>query len=471
MPNTSTPALNFWASVSVIIGSIIGSGIFINPAIMAGQTGSPLSLIAVWIVGGLFSLLGALIYAELGAMMPETGGLYIFFKKIFGELTGFLYGWAAFSVINTASIAAIAYTCAIYVGYFVQLPECSSTIIQQTAIHVPFIGTLFPMENIGVKIVAMLIIIGLTYLNSISLKISALFQNVSTLVKVAAILLIVVGIFFSGNGSIQNFAHGDVAKSNIDWMSGMIAAMAGAFYAYDGWINIVSMAGEVKNPQRNIPKSLLTGVAVCIGVYVLVNVAYIYMLPIDKMAASKLVATDATTLAIGNIGSSIIAMLIIITTLGAVNGNIMCTCRITYAMAKDNLFWKKIGEEHPNKKTPIPALWLHGLWTCIFVLTATFNMLAEMFVFITWLAYGLGAVGIFLLRKKQPQQHRPYKMFAHPATTIFFIAFVFFFCTFTVYSDIKNFINHTQPVINSVLGLLITALGLPVYYWFRRKKI
>ena len=119
----------------------------------------------------------------------------------------------------------------------------------------------------------------------------------------------------------------------------------------------------------------------------------------------------------------------------------------------------------------MPALWLHGIWTCIFVLTATFNMLAEMFVFITWLAYGLGAVGIFLLRKKQPQRHRPYKMFAHPATTIFFIAFVFFFCTFTVYSDIQNFINHTQPVINSVLGLLITALGLPVYYWFRRKKI
>ncbi|MFT3701497.1 MAG: amino acid permease [Agriterribacter sp.] len=470
MPKTPVTKLNFWASVAVIIGSIIGSGIFINPAIMAGQTGSPLSLIAVWILGGLFSLLGALIYAELGAMMPETGGLYIFFKKIFGSITGFLYGWAAFSVINTASIAAIAYTCAKYVGYFVHLPQCSPAFIQQTSIHIPFIGTLFPMENIGVKLIAILIILVLTYLNSISLKISALFQNISTLVKVIAILLIVGGIFFSHHGSAQHFTHTSLEKNGIDWLSGMIAAMAGAFYAYDGWINIVSMAGEVQHPQRNIPKSLFTGVLVCIVVYVLVNAAYLYVLPVDTMAASNLVATDATTIAIGSIGSAVIAMLIIVTTLGAVNGNIMCTCRITYAMAKDKLFWRKIGEEHPVKKTPVAALWLHGIWTCIFVLSATFDMLAEMFVFITWVAYGLGAVGIFLLRRKQPQLNRPYKMFAHPATTVFFIAFVLFFCIFTVYSDIKNFINHTQPVINPVLGLCITAAGLPVYYFFRKKS-
>jgi basic amino acid/polyamine antiporter, APA family len=468
MPDTSTTKLNFWASVSVIIGSIIGSGIFINPATMAGQTGSPISLIAVWVLGGLFSLLGALIYAELGAMMPETGGLYIFFKKIFGNLTGFLYGWSAFSVINTAAIAAIAYTCAIYVGYFIHLPQCSPAFVQQTAIHVPFIGTLFPLENIGVKMIAILIILILTYLNSISLKISALFQNISTLVKVIAILLIVGGIFLSSHGSIQHFTQTPFEKNGVDWMSGMIAAMAGAFYAYDGWINIVSMAGEVQKPQRNIPRSLFTGVLVCIIVYVLVNAAYLYVLPIEKMATSKLVATDAITIAIGNTGSAIIAMLIIITTVGAVNGNIMCSSRITYAMAKDKLFWRKTGEEHPVKKTPVAALWLHGIWTCIFVLTATFNMLAEMFVFITWLAYGLGAVGIFLLRKKQPQLSRPYKMFAHPATTIFFIAFVLFFCIVTVYNDIKNFTNHTQPVVNSVLGLFITALGIPVYYLFKK---
>ncbi len=436
---------------------------------MAAQLGSPVWLALVWIIAGGFSLFGALVYAELGAMMPETGGIYVYFRKIFGDFVAYLYGWAAFSVINTASVAAIAFICAQYADHFLHLPRFDGLTEQSVVWHLPFIGDLHPLENFGVKSLAVVLIVGLTLLNYISVKAGSALQVISTFVKMAVIAALVFGIFLSGNGSLQNFIHADHPRQGGALVSGIIAAMTGAFFAYDGWINIASMAGEVKHPQKNIPKSLLLGVFACMIVYVIVNQAYLYVLPVEKVATSALVASDAIGVALGNTGEAIVAGMIVICTFGAINGNIMAPARITYAMGKDRVFLPWTGKEHPRFQTPGNALWLHGVWTVMFIITGSFDMLADMFVFITWIAYLFGAVGIFLLRKKMPDMARPYKIWGYPWVAILFIAFSAFFLVITVLNDVNNYLHHRQPVINSVLGLLITGIGIPFYFYFKRK--
>jgi APA family basic amino acid/polyamine antiporter len=472
MSTTSSLAkkLGFWSATSVIVGSMIGSGVFMKPASMAEQLGSPVWLTLVWIIAGLFSLFGALIYAELGAMIPETGGIYVYFRQMFGDFVAFLYGWAAFAVINTAAVAAIAFVCAGYADYFFHLPRLSEATEHSIAWHIPFIGDLYPLENIGVKSLAILLVVVLTLLNYISVKAGSAFQVVSTFIKMAVIAALVIGIFISSNGSLQNFIHADNPKEGGALLSGIIAAMTGAFFAYDGWINVTFIAGEIKQPQKNIPKSLFIGVLACIIVYVLVNQAYLYVLPVEKVAASPLVASDAIAVAWGNTSSAVIAAMIVICTLGAINGNVMATARITYAMGKDKVFLPWAGKEHKKFATPGNALWLHGIWTSLFIITGSFDMLADMFVFVTWIAYGAGAVGIFLLRKKMPDQPRPYKIWGYPFIPILFIAFTAFYLVTTVYNDVTNYLNHRQPVINSVLGMVITGIGIPLYFYFKKRN-
>lgn len=402
-------------------------------------------------------------------MIPETGGMYVYFRYMFGDFIAFLYGWAAFAVINTASVAAIAFVCAQYADFFLHLPRFNIVTEHSITWHLPFIGNLYPLENIGVKSLAVALVIIFTIINYISVKASSALQVVSTVLKMAAIAMLVFGIFFSSHGSLQNFIHADNSKHGSYLLSGIIAAMTGAFFSYDGWINIVSMAGEVKLPQKNIPKSLFVGVFACIIVYVLVNQAYLYVLPVEQVASSPLVASDAMRVALGTVSSAIIAAMIVICTLGAVNANLMAPARITYAMGKDRVFLPWVGKEQKRFQTPGNALWLHGIWSSLFIITGSFDMLADMFVFITWIAYGLGAVGIFMLRKKMPDKQRPYKIWGHPIVTILFIAFSAFYLVSTLYNDVNNYLHHQQPVINSVLGLALTGLGIPFYFYFRSR--
>ena len=472
MISTSSLAkkIGFWSATAIIIGSVIGSGVFMKPASMAGQLGSPVWLTIVWIIAGLFSLFGALIYAELGAMLPETGGIYVYFRKMFGDFVAYLYGWAAFSVMNTAAIAAIAFVCAQYADYFLHLPRFSEVTEQSVVWQLPFIGDLFPLKNFGVKSLAISLVAALTWLNYRSVKAGSSFQLISTIVKIGVIAALVVGIFFFGHGSFQNFFQAENPKQGGALLSGIIAALTGAFFAYDGWINITYIAGEIKQPQRNIPKSLFTGVIVCIIVYVLVNQAYLYILPVEKIASSQLVASDAMGIVFGNTGEAIVAAMIVICTLGAINGNIMATTRVTYAMGKDKVFLSWAGKEHKRFQTPGNALWLHAIWISVLIISGSFDMLADMMVFISWIVYGMGALGIFMLRKKMPDLERPYKIWMHPFVTLLFIGFTALFLVITVYNDITNYIHHRQPVVNSLLGIVITALGIPLYFYFRRKK-
>jgi len=462
--------IGLWPAVSIIIGSIIGSGVFMKPATMAQQVGSPLWLTAVWIVAGLFSLIGALIYAEVGAMLPETGGQYVYFKHMYGRFVAFLYGWAAFAVINTAAVAAISFVCAQYADYFLHLPRLSVAAEHSFIVHLPFLGNLYPLENLGVKLFAVALVIGLTLLNYISVRAGSALQVISTIVKMLVIAALVFGIFFSGKGSVHNFVETVHPKSGIGLLSGLVGALTGAFMAYDGWINITFVGGEISNPQKTIPRSLFAGVFACILVYVLVNQAYLYVLPIDKVAASPLVASDAIAVALGTTSAAIVAAMVVICTFGAVNGNIMSVARVTYAMSIDKLFLTWTGKEHPRFRTPGNALLLHGIWSCVLIISGSFDMLADMFTFISWIAYLMGAVGIFILRKKMPHTARPYRAWGYPLLAALFIGFASFYVVSTIWNDVNNYNTGKAPVINSLLGLAITVLGVPVYWYFRKRK-
>ena len=462
--------IGLWSAVCIIIGGIIASGVFMKPATMAEQTGSPLWLAAVWIVAGVFSLFGGLIYSEVGAMLPETGGQYVYFRHMYGKFVAFLYGWSAFAVINTASVAAISFVCAQYADYFLQLPRLSAVAEHSMIWHIPLLGNLYPLENLGVKSLAIILVIGLTVLNYISVRAGSALQVISTLVKVLVMAVLVFGIFFSGNGSVHNFVDAPHPKYGMSLLSGLVAALTGAFMAYDGWINITFVGGEIRNPQKVIPKSLMIGLFACIAVYVLVNQAYLYVLPIDKVAVSPLVASDAIAVALGKTSGAIVAALIVICTFGAINANVMATARVTYAMGKDKIFAPWTGKDHPRFQTPGNALWLHGFWTSVLIISGSFDMLADMFTFVSWIAYLLGAIGIFILRKKMPDTPRPYKVWGYPLVPVLFIAFAAFYVVSTVWNDINNYNSGKTPVINSVLGLAIAALGIPLYWYFNKRK-
>lgn len=463
--------IGFWSAVAISAGSVIGSGVFMKPATMAAQVASPGWLVAVWVIAGIFSLFGALIYAELGAMLPQSGGLYVYLRHMFGDFVAFLYGWAAFAVINTASVSAIAFVCAQYADYFLHLPRLPAPIEQSWVVHIPLLGNLFPLHNLGVKALAIVLILLLTYINYLSVRASSAVQVISTFIKIVVIALLVFGIFLSGNGSVQHFFEPSAnPKTGWSLLGGIVAALTGAFMAFDGWANVTCVGEEMKNPQRNIPRSMFTALLICIAVYLLVNQAYLYILPVDAMARSSLVASDAIAIALGETSGAIVAALIVICAFGATNGNVLAISRITFAMGRDRLFFPWTGKEHPRFGTPGNALWLHGIWAAILVFSGSFDMLADMFTFIAWVAYLFGAIGIFVLRKKMPDHPRPYRVWGYPLVPAIFIAFAGFYVISTIWNDVVNYIAGRTPLINSLLGLAITVLGWPLYFYCRKRN-
>ena len=463
--------LGLWACVSIVAGAVIGSSIFMKPATMAAQTGSPVILLAVWIVAGIISLFGGMINAEVGCVLPKTGGQYVYFRHMYGDFFAFLYGWAGFIVINTAAIAAIAFVFAQYAEYFHPLPRFPENVEQSVQWVIPFVGTIFPLQFIGVKALAIAIIVLITLINYCSLRWGAGVQLFFTVIKVVALLLLVGAIFFSGQGNAQNFVTSAQDADFTTWgiIAGFVAATSGALAAYDGWNNLGFVAGEIKNPKRNIPRGLFIGIGICIVMYVLTNQAYVYMLPVETMRHSKLVASDALNVAMGITGGGLIALLVMLSTLGATNGNILPCARIIYAMGEEKRFFPWTGKVHPRFHTPGNALWLQCAWSCLFVLTGSFDMLTDMFVFITWIFYGFAAYGIFILRRKMPNAERPYKTWGYPLVPMIFISFAALYFVITIYNDVQNYTSGKAPVINSVLGLLLTVAGVPFYFYFRRK--
>ncbi len=460
-----------WTAISIVIGSVIGSGIFIRPSMMASQLGSPMMILIVWTVAGIISMFGAMISAEMGAMLPRTGGQYVFLKHAYGDFISFLYGWAGFAVINTAGTACIAFVFSQYMEYFFHLPRFSAVIEHSVVLPLPFIGKIFPLENFGVKALTILLIILLTAINYRSAKAGGRLQLIFTIIKICLITFIVFGIFIFGNGSAENFANNSSVINPAGFMvfAAFAAATTGAFQSYDGWNNITMVAGEVENPAKNIPRSLLTGLGLCILCYLLINAAFLFVLPVDEIANSSLVATDAMKKVFGYAGGAITASAILLFTFDCTNANLLSTARISYAMAKEKRFFTAIAREHKKFETPGNALLLHMGWMCLLVISGSFEILADMFVFVTWLFYGLNAAGIFILRKKMKDAPRPYKVWGYPVIPLVFIAFTLYYVFTTLYNDINDFQSGKIQIIKSVFGLVLTALGIPFYFYFRKK--
>ena len=463
--------IGLWSATTIVIGSVIGSSIFMKPATMAGQLGSPYLLILVWVVAGIVSIFGAMAFAELGTMFPETGGQYVYLRKTYGDFVAYLYGWGSIAVINTAAIAAIAFVCAAYAGNFIQLPHLDAAKEHSIVFHIPMIGDILPLQNFGVKMLAIAIITVLTAANYISVRSGNAIQFISTLVKALALVLLVFGILFSGKGSVQNFTTNSINFHLDGWglFAAFMAATTGAFAAYDGWNNLNMVAGEIKDPSKNITKSLLIGLFACIIIYVSVSLAYIYVLPIDEMAKSSLVATDAVAKVMGSKGETIVAMLIVVSTFGATSVNLLANARVVFAMSEAKSFFSWAGRVHPKFHTPGKAVLVLGVWSCLFVLSGSFDALADMFIFMSWVFHGLVVLGVFILRKRMPGVERPYKAWGYPLVPAIFILFTMFYLGTTVYNDIHNYLTGKAPVINSVFGILLTAIGIPLFYYFKFK--
>lgn len=459
-------------SVAVVVGGIIGSAIFMKPALMASQLGSPILLLGIWLFAGVITMFGAMSNAEVAALIPETGGQYVFFQKMYGDFVAFLYAWSAFAVFNTAGVASIAYVLGTYTEFFIDLPRFSPSVEASLVLHIPFIGSIFPLQNIGVKLVTVLVVLGLTWISYRSTRSSGNFQVIFTALKIGAMIILVFGILFSGKGSVSNFFTSSTTIHPTGWalISALIAATSGAFWGYDGWNNITFIAGEIKDPQRNIPKSLFLGLLCCIVTYMLITMSYLYILPVDEMAKATMVATDTTARVMGAWGAGIIAIMVIISTLGATNGNILATARVSFALAQHHPALRWIGDVHPKFKTPGNALWLHGLWTSALVFTGSFDMLTDMLIFVSWIFYGLSALGIFILRRKMPNADRPYRVWGYPIIPAIFLIFTVLFLVITLANEINSYRLGITPLVNSAFGLTLTGLGVPIYLYLRWKK-
>jgi APA family basic amino acid/polyamine antiporter len=448
--------LSLTAAVMIAAGSMIGSGIFRKPATMAGQLMSPELLLIVWLVAGIITFIGALCNAEVSGMIDATGGQYVYFQKMYGNFVSYLYGWSVFAVIQTGAGAAIAYVFGEYLGYFIKYPQLPET-WQNFSIYIPIIGNIFPFAEFGAKAAAILCILFLTGINYAGVIFGGAVQSFVTFIKIASIVLLSILLLASGSGSFSNISTGfsmpESTTTNIISLFGL--AIAGAFWAYDGWNNLTFVAGEIKNPQRNVPLGLLFGTLIVVIVYMLINVAFLYVLPIEKMAASPLVGATAASIVFGSNGAILISIAVIISTFGALNGNILSTARVCFAMAKNNMFIKSLDKIHPRYATPHTSLVAQGLWSCFLVLTGTFDSITDYVMFASWLFYMLGAFGVIVLRKKMPDVHRPYKVWGYPYTPMIFVVFSFLFLVNTIVSDYEN----------AAMGSLLILLGLPFYYW------
>ena len=426
--------LSLMDATMINAGGIIGSGIFMVPATVALYTASSSLFFMVWIFGGIISLFGALSVAELGAAMPKAGGQYVYLNEAYGPVWGYLYGWSAVAVINTASMAAVGVAGAEYLRFFI------------------------PLSDLEVKGIAIFTIVLLTIMNIIDVKSSARFQNVVTVGKVSAILGIIVLGFTLDGGSIENFSPLFSDKSAFSLIGPLGLAMVAVLWTFDGWIFITYVAGEVKNPERNIPLSLIFCMVIVVSVYLAINTVLVYVLGFAQMSGSESVISKAASVFMGNKGASIVTLIIVISLFGGNNVNVLTSARIIYAMAKDNLFFKKTKQIHPKLKSPANALIIQCIWAIILTFSGSFNQLITYIIFASWIFYGMSAGAVIILRKKKPDMDRPYKTPFYPWVPIIFILFAIFLTINTIIEAPRD----------AAIGTGIILAGLPLYYYWKK---
>jgi APA family basic amino acid/polyamine antiporter len=423
---------------SIVIGGIIGSGIFMVPAEIAGAVKSPLLMLAVWVVGGFLSFLGALALAELGSALPQAGGIYVYLREAYGSFISFLFGWTLFFVIDSGAIATLAVAfSANYLPYFIK------------------------MSPLVTKLVASGFIVFLATVNYFGARQGSNLHNLLTVIKTVGILGICAAVFLSGKGNPANFVNPGSGRFSLDLMSSFGLALIATFWAYKGWETATYSAGEVRNPEKNLPLGILIGLFSVIIIYLLANLAYLYILPASAIAASDRVAAEAMMAAVGPLGASIISVIILFSILGSANQNMLCSPRVYYAMAQDKLFFKSVARIHPRFKTPYVSIIAISLWSIVLSLSGSFEQLFTYVIFGEWIFFGLTVAAVFVLRRQRPDLPRPYKTWGYPwAPALFVLAAL----AISVNSLIKEFIN-------SMAGLGIIFLGIPAYlYWKKKQK-
>lgn len=479
----------------LVMGSMIGSGIFIVSADIAREVNSPALLIGAWLVTGFLTITAALSYGELAAMMPQAGGQYVYLREALGPLWGFLYGWTLFLVIQTGTTAAVGVAFGKFLGVFFPSISSNHWIIHFWKVPPIQIGSM-ALGNMDVGIntqnlMAILLVVVLSVINIFGVKIGALIQDVFTFAKVAGLLgLVVVGIFFGRNAAAlaanfgANFWHNvwtlhpiQVGVGGPTVLVGTLTILAvaqvGSLFSADAWNNVTFTAGEVINPKRNIPLSLAMGTGVVIALYVACNVIYLNVLPMQGVAngASILqrgiqhatedrVATAALSQMFGSIGGYLMAAAIMVSSFGCANGLILSGARVYYAMAKDGLFFRGAGKLHPNYRTPAKSLMVQMVWICILCFSGTYGQLLDYVVFAVLVFYILTIGGLFVLRYKRPDAERPYRAIGYPVLpAIYIVMAIFIDVVLLLYKP-----QYTWP------GLIIVLLGIPVYYAWRARQ-
>jgi APA family basic amino acid/polyamine antiporter len=413
----------------IVAGTVMGSAIFLVPSAVAKALPHPLLIAAVWIVAGVLTWFGALAFAELGAMYPASGGLYVYLRESWGRLTAFLFGWAFLLVIRSGGTATLAVGFSIYAGHFI------------------------PLTPVGAKITAVGVILLLTLVNCRGVRLGATVQNIVTIAKVLGIAILIGSALFSPQPSALTWS----APVAFAWSDFGIAAIA-CLWAYQGWFVGGMVAGEIKRPERNLPLALSLGVGGIIVIYLSANLAYLHILTVPEVAGAERVAALMASRTLGEIGASVVSLVILVSIFGALNGGIMGGSRVFFAMARDGLFFKKIGEVHPKYETPAFAILVQGGWATFLALSGTYEKLFSYVIFSSWIFYGLAVAGVFVLRKRQPDFPRPYKMWGYPVTPALFVLTAALFVVNTLV---------TKPV-PSLLGLVCVASGVPAYLFWRR---
>jgi len=448
--------LGLFDSTMMMVGIVIGSGIFLTTGIMAKSIPSASLILLAWIVGGLITLTGALTYAELGAAMPEAGGQYVYLREAYGPLSGFLFGWVLFLVTMAGSIAALGIAFAEYFGYF--FPFLSTKkIIFSTAIKV-FKNSYEYSLSIG-QVIAIAVIIFLSAFNYIGVVFGKIIQNIATVIKIGTLLVFIFLGFMIGKGTSIDFTVNPTGLSIGQLIIGFGVALVAVTWAFDGWNNISYAAGEIKNPKRNLPFSLVVGTVIITVLYALTNYVYLYALPIDEMTGVVRIAEKAATSLYGSASAGLLSAAVLISVFGALNGAIFVGSRVYYAMASDKLFFKRVAKVHPRFRTPAFAILIQAVWACILAVSGTFEQLFTYVVFITVLFYIATAASVFTLRKKYPDLPRPYKTWGYPVIPIVFIIASF--------SILLN--TLIEKPVESLAGLGFTIIGIPVYYLWKKK--
>jgi APA family basic amino acid/polyamine antiporter len=420
----------------LIVGSIIGSAIFVVPSLIARRIPEPGLIVAIWVLSGLLVLAGALALAELGAMLPESGGLYVYMREAYGRFFAFLYGWTVMLVVIPGSMAALTTAFLLYLGHF------------------------FPLPPAVAKALGMAVLLVLAYVNSRGVRWGANVQNGFTLLKAGSLLALVAAALITGRGTIENLFPLAPEQMELDLFGAVGFAMISVLFAYDGWHFVGFMAGEMRDPARNVPRSIFSGIVIMIALYAAVNLAYFFALGHAAIAASDRVASDAMSAMIGPAGASLIALAILCSTFGANAANMLAGPRVLFAMARDGLVFGKFAEIHPRFASPANAIWLLAIWASILTLTGGYEHLITMAMFANWILFTMVAYSVVVLRRRHPEWPRPYRVPLYPLPVVVFVLVAAAFVVNTLVGSTRS----------SLLGLGIQAVGV-LFYLLRSRPL